>query len=167
MIWRTYKLWPWQGKATRTVAGTVRGRSKTPSTVRICDSFLLMALVGMSLIGYTQAAFVYFENCLSPDIIKSSQLQWVPMNVSVHFDTSAPTHNLNFTMYGNVKGFDPLQDGNATSIVNVSSVNVLTTLISKFNVLSYTPYDSHETPFCNKTLNTPCPIANVSSSINA
>ncbi|KAK8153225.1 hypothetical protein BC567DRAFT_245212 [Phyllosticta citribraziliensis] len=121
------------------------------------------------------AAFIVFDNCLDPSIVNSNpkQLQFTPYFFNARFNTSAPNHNLNITIYGNVSGQatqGTLPSADNTSywnnpndtfgkIVDLSvSNNKLTTLFAKSQVLSYTPFDE-ASRFCEATFNTTCPIA--------
>ena len=143
--------------------------------------FSLKLLIGVllisSLLGISEAAFVNFENCLSPNIIEANPppLQWVPLYVSAVFDLSAPSHNLNVTVYGNITGqttVQPLPPPNSpdwsNSNITLGKIpdldptnNIYTTLRAAVNVLTYTPYRAAPSRFCNSTLHTDCPIAPV------
>ncbi|KAF2454564.1 hypothetical protein BDY21DRAFT_272586, partial [Lineolata rhizophorae] len=132
-------------------------------------------------ITHSEAVFIDFENCLSPNVINAEPpmpLQFIPLFFDTAFDTSKPSHNLNITIYGNVSGQttredypppdDPQwSDPNATfgKIPDVyrgpDGDATLTTLFSKFNVLTYTPYVADPTRFCGSLLNTTCPIGPV------
>lgn len=130
------------------------------------------------LLPGVKAALIPFTNCLGPAIINATPipLQWTPLFVDAIFDLSNPNHHLNMTIYGNVSGSatvmpapsDPNDSGwgnpNVTlgKIVAVSDANrKYTTLHTILNVLSYTPYAAPPAIFCNKTVNTECPIAPV------
>lgn len=125
---------------------------------------------------------VDFENCLASNVLNSKNpqlLQFVPLHVWASFDkiNSSSSRNLSVTVYGNVSGIatdqpypapdDPQwSDPKETvgKIVNVSeSNNKFTTFDYHFNVLSYTPYSSPATSFCNNSLSTECPIGPVFS----
>lgn len=137
---------------------------------------LLLAFVEPS-----QAAFIGFKDCLSPNIINSNpkQLQFTPLFVWVSF-SSSPSHDLDVTVYGNVAGqategtlpgpSDPQWNNpNITlgKIEDVSkSTNNATTLKGTFNVLDYTPYTLERTRFCNETIQGHCPIAPVFNNIS-
>ncbi|KAF2138283.1 uncharacterized protein K452DRAFT_290873 [Aplosporella prunicola CBS 121167] len=139
---------------------------------------LVLLLVLSTLVASVGAVFIDFNNCLDPNIIHSEprQLQFIPHFVSARFNTSDPSHNLNVTIYGNVSGQatqgtlpSPLNttywnNPNETfgKIVDLStSNNKYTTLFSKFQVVTYTPYDAEPSRFCLATVNTSCPIAPV------
>ncbi|KAI9672367.1 MAG: hypothetical protein M1817_003389 [Caeruleum heppii] len=135
--------------------------------------FCLLVLI----VSPTRAVFINFDNCLSPNVINSDpiQLQFLPLNFSAVFDARNASHNLNVTVYGNVTGSattipppppdDPQwDDSNATlgKIVDLSeSNNKYSTLFSRFNVLSYTPYDGKPERFCPSVVQGGCPIAPV------
>jgi hypothetical protein len=123
--------------------------------------------------GY--AAYMTFDNCLSDDVINNDPtiLQFDPLNVTAFFNTSAPTHNLNITIYGNVSGLTTIQaypapddpqwtNPNDTlgKIVRVDPTNnKYTTLFSTLNVLSYTPYQAPASIFCDSVINGECPLS--------
>ena len=131
------------------------------------------------LVNHSIAAFIEFENCLTPSIINNPplQLQLVPLHVYAKFNTTATSHNLNITVYGNVSGsatptvpLEPWDDtqywanSSATTgkILDVSPTsNVASTLFASFNVLSYTPYSLGATRFANTTLQGQFPLAPV------
>lgn len=141
--------------------------------------FLALSLLFKSSV----AAFIDFENCLAPSVINNNplQLQLIPLYVYAAFNTTAASHHLNVTVYGNVSGF-PLS-GNpppailpawndtqywtntsetAGKIMDVNPVNNLaSTLFVSFNVLSYTPYNPSATRFANTTLQGQFPLAPV------
>lgn len=90
------------------------------------------------------------------------------------FDAKNAAHSLNVSFYGNVTGqattgnYPPPTDPSWSDptntfgkIVNVSpSNNVYTTLFTRLDFLSYTPYNAAPSQFCAATLgNTTCPIA--------
>lgn len=150
-------------------------RRRWPSlslTQTITILWLTITLAGLTT--PVAAAYVNFENCLSPDIINSNplQLQFVPLHFYAFFNTTSPSHNLNVTVYGNVSGVatqvpypapnDPQwSNPNATvgKIVDLSEPNnKYSTLFAKFSVLSYTPYDATPSRFCNATIHGRCPL---------
>ena len=137
---------------------------------------LQLGLLLLALVTPSQAVFVKFENCLSPNTINSDhpkRLQLVPLFVWASFNLST-SHNLNITVYGNVSGQDTLgtlphpgdphwRNPNMTfgKIPDLSKdAEKATTLESTFNVLKYTPYSNTER-FCNTTVHGHCPIAPV------
>jgi len=90
----------------------------------------------------------------------------------VTFNTTTPSHSLNVTVYGNVSGLATLEklpgpndpqwkNPNDTKgkIIDLSpSNNKFSTLFSKFNVLSYTPYEAPPQRFCNTSIHGECPL---------
>ena len=137
---------------------------------------LPFGLLLIALVTPSQAVFVKFGNCLSPNIVNSDhpkRLQLVPLFVWASFNSST-SHSLNITVYGNVGGQDtqgeypPIDDPRWSNrnmtfgkIPDLSKdTEKFTTLESTFNVLDYTPYSNTER-FCNTTLHGPCPIAPV------
>lgn len=70
--------------------------------------FVLLGLLQLLslLVQPTTAAFITFQNCLDPNIINSNplELQFIPLYVNAHFNSSDQAHNLNVTIYGNVSG---------------------------------------------------------------
>jgi hypothetical protein len=133
---------------------------------------LIFAVWGL-LASSAQAAYLNFENCLGSNIINSSPrlLQFVPYNVSATFNTSDPSFPLNVTVYGNVSGLATIQPYPAPNdpqwsnpndtvgkIVDLSvSNNKYTTMFTKINVLTYTPYQA-ASRFCNSSVHGPCPL---------
>lgn len=132
--------------------------------------------LGFCFLAPACAVFVNFDNCLSTNIRESKSpmlLQFVPLHVWATFDRTNSTHDLNVTVYGNVSGIatnqpypapDDPQWSNPNDtvgkIVDLSPSNdKYTTFFSRFNVLSYTPYNAPATRFCEHVLNTECPIA--------
>ena len=137
--------------------------------------YLLLALLVLgSLSNPSAAVLINFDNCLNPNVVNSKplQLQFIPLHVSATFDTTAESHGLNVTVYGNVSGIateqpyplpdDPQwKDPNKTvgKIVDLSEPNdKYSTLFARFNVLSYTPYDAPASEFCNSTVHGQCPL---------
>ena len=154
-----------------------RGRD-TPSTVNILRTLLLAIVLPIRL---STAAFINFDNCLSPDIINSNEaeplLQFVPLFVWATFNTSAKSYNLNVTAYGNVAGIatkQPYPDiadpqwknpndtvGKIPDVFGSGPGALYTTFTTEFNVLDYTPYAPEAARFCNTSSLTPCPLAPV------
>ncbi|CAD6568103.1 MAG: hypothetical protein ASARMPREDX12_001066 [Alectoria sarmentosa] len=148
-----------------------------PSIFNILRTVLLAVLLPIRL---STAAFINFGNCLSPDVINSNDpkpLQFVPLFVWATFNTSAESHNLNVTAYGNVAGVANVQpypsqtdpqwanpNDTVGKIPDVygSGVDALyTTFTTVFNVLDYTPYAPDAARFCNTSSLTVCPVAPV------
>ena len=131
--------------------------------------FIFLALLAPS----AEAAYLKFQNCLSDNIINSTPqlLQFVPYNLSATFNTSDPNFPLNVTVYGNVTGLETVQpypapddpqwsnpNDTVGKIVDLSQANNLyTTLFTKVNVLSYTPYQA-ASRFCNSSVHGQCPL---------
>lgn len=152
-----------------------RRRPCTANVGRWRVKHVLAAVLLAMLVSPGHAAYMTFENCLSESVINNvpTILQFDPLNVTAFFNTSAPSHHLNITIYGNVSGLlteqpypapdDPQwTNPNDTlgKIVDLDpSNNKYTTLFSKLNVLSYTPYEAPASRFCNATINGDCPLA--------
>ena len=121
------------------------------------------------------AAFVTFQNCLSPAIIHSSpiELQWVPQFFDASYIHDGTTYNLNLTTYGNVSGQSTVgsypppdspdwSNPNNTfgKLVNVSeSNNKFTTFYTKVDVLKYSAWNNLPGEiFCNAIVQGACPL---------
>ena len=133
---------------------------------------LLLAVLAF-VASQASAAFINFENCLDPNIVNSNplQLQLVPLFLNAHFNTTAPSHNLNITVYGNVSGqatvgeYPPpdspqWRNPNETfgKITNIGGANKYSTLISRFGLLTYNAYDAPAEEFCPTVVNGTCPL---------
>lgn len=132
---------------------------------------LLIAIV--AIIEPATAASVNFENCMSPNVVNSQQLQFIPLFVNATFNSSAISHNLNITVYGNVTGRThsaPLPGPTDGHWLNPNETegkipdlspdnNKYTTLKTTFNVLDYTPYNAEPSRFCDSTVQGICPLA--------
>lgn len=133
------------------------------------------ALVAVALLVLpSQSAFINFDNCLDPTIRNSVplRLQFVPLFVDARFNTSASSHNLNLTIYGNVSGqstqgtYPPPADPSWSNpndtfgkIVDISpSNNRYSTLFQRYQVLTFDAYEADPSRFCNSTLNDSCPL---------
>lgn len=129
-------------------------------------------LLCSAVLSLAQAAFLPFENCLSPNTINKRplQLQWVPLFVDAKFDTQSP-NNLRLTFYGNVTGQaveGPYPPPSAPSwqndsdhfgkITNVGSGHKLATLFSSFQVLSYNAWGGDRSRFCSHVTQGDCPL---------
>lgn len=155
----------------------IRGCQDTPSIVNILRSVLLLIFLPIRL---STAAFVNFGNCLSPDVINSNEpktLQFVPLFVWATFNTSAESHKLNVTAYGNVTGIATQQPypnqtdpqwsnpndtvGKIPDIYGSGPGALYTTFTTEFNVLDYTSYAPEAARFCNTSSVTACPVAPV------
>jgi hypothetical protein len=139
-------------------------------------SHLVFTLICMLCLAIrpADAAFINFENCLDPNIVNSSplQLQFIPLYFWAAFNTSAVSHNLNVTVYGNVSGIatlEPLPGPNdpqwrnpndtTGKIIDLSPENnKYTTLFANFKVLSYTSYEASPQRFCNTSIHGTCPL---------
>ncbi|KAL8843821.1 MAG: hypothetical protein Q9176_001783 [Flavoplaca citrina] len=158
--------WPWSAQRSQR-------RGKTISWQVVKLSILLLLVI----IPTSAAVYVDFENCLDPTIVSSAfekqgLLQFIPHHVWASFNTSAPSHTLNVTVYGNISGIatnearpdwdDPQWlDDNKTlgKILDLDkSSNKYSTLFARFNVLDYTPYNAGASRFCNNTISQPCPL---------
>ena len=145
---------------------------------------LLFAIV--LLLQPSAAVFINYHNCLGPGIINSSPqtLQFQPLYVWATFNSSAPSHDVNVTAYGNVTGIatnqsypsadDPQwKDPNKTlgkipDVGGQGAQTKYTTFTTQFNVLDYTPYDPPAVRFCNSSALTQCPLAPVfNTTVNA
>lgn len=136
--------------------GSVRPRRSWRDTQR--SSVWWIALVCLvTFASPTAAVLLDFDNCLSKTILESvpRQLQFVPTNVSVTFNLTDALNPLNVTVYGNVSGTasrtanypapnsPDWTNPNWTDgkIEDLSSVNnMYSTLLTEFNVLSFTPF---------------------------
>lgn len=151
-------------------------RTSTCTPIRTSMLMLFLHLVLVLLLPTADAAFINFENCLDPNIVHSNplQLQFIPLHLNARYNTTDPRHNLNITVYGNVSGqategvlpaWDnkPYWDNpNNTfgKIVDISPTNnYYSTLFSRYQVLSYTPYNAPGSQFCASVVNATCPIA--------
>lgn len=174
----TVRYWvQWFCSALQSHTTRQAGKSNAMLLDRTRGVFLAVLLVGV-LPQPSAAAFIAFTDCLKPNIAESRdpvQLHWNSIRVSATFNTSAPSHNLNVTIYGNVTGqatvekLPPPDDpqwtnpnGTLGKILDLSpSNNKYATLFTTFNVLNYAPYSPPPSRFCNSTLLTTCPIAPV------
>ena len=148
-------------------------RGKTISWQLVKLSILLLLVI----IPTSAAVYVDFENCLDPTIVSSAfekqgLLQFIPHHVWASFNTSAPSHTLNVTVYGNISGIatnEPRPDWDNPQWLDDNktlgkildqdkSNNKYSTLFARFNVLDYTPYNAGASRFCNNTINQPCPL---------
>lgn len=122
-----------------------------------------------------------FQNCLPASIKQSdpAELQWIPLYVGATFDNKGASHNLRVTVWGNVTGaYNPttvslpawnsdewanpnFTDGKIVDDPFPTTANLLTTLHSKIDVLTYEPYAA-DFDFCNGSLtNATCPLGPV------
>ncbi|KAF2469115.1 uncharacterized protein BDR25DRAFT_169815, partial [Lindgomyces ingoldianus] len=142
--------------------------------------FLSLILSLATLLPFSHAVFINFDNCLPHNVTDSNPktLQFVPLYVWASFNTSAESHHLNITVYGNVTGRllqqelplpsdenywnNPnLTDG---KIIDVSTTNPkYSTLFSNYKVLTYNAYTAQPSQFCLSTVNKACPLIPVFS----
>ena len=134
-----------------------------------------------SLVPVAHAVLIPFQNCLAESYRETlpAPLQWTPLYADAVFDPVGETHNLKFTVWGNVSGSFPrvenlpVPDNPAWTNPNETLGKILnnpepdrehptaTTLISTVHVLSYRPYRL-ATDFCLESLdNGACPLAPV------
>ncbi|OJD24735.1 hypothetical protein ACJ73_03902 [Blastomyces percursus] len=139
--------------------------------------FLISIFVALLTSHRANAAFVNFRNCLPESIIRSNppQLQFRPLYVWASMDSASEAKNLNVTVYGNVTGsstrgpYPPpdsprWSDPNDTfgKIVDVDvENNMLSTLFTRFEVLSYSPYVARAARFCESLIQGECPLGPV------
>ena len=170
-----------QGRRWRDTGKRRRARASGRASRRWSSSSSLawwMALICLviSWASPAAAALLNFDNCLSQTVLESSppQLQYIPLNVSVHFNLTDSLHPLNVMVYGNVSGTadgspappwtDPSWSNKSSTvgkIVDVSaSNNKYTTLVTPFDVLSFEPY-YNASPFCQSVVQGECPLGPV------
>ncbi|PGH06297.1 hypothetical protein GX51_02494 [Blastomyces parvus] len=139
--------------------------------------FLISIFVALFTSHCANAAFINFENCLPQSTIHSKplQLQFKPFYVWVEMDSASEAKNLNVTVYGNVTGMStqepyPPPDSPRWSnpndtvgkIVDVDvENNMLSTLFTRFEVLSYSPYVAKAARFCDSLIQGECPLGPV------
>lgn len=174
--WRSLKL----GSSQRANLSTEQRRQIQIRPVYFWQHTMLLSLALSLLFSHSTAAFIDFENCLPPSTINSNpvQLQFIPLYVYATFNTTAASHSLNITVYGNVSGsanppqaslpawndtqYWTNQSEMAGKILDVSpATNLVSTLFVSFNVLSYTPYAPAATRFANTTIQGQFPLAPV------
>ncbi|KAF2644454.1 hypothetical protein P280DRAFT_171858 [Massarina eburnea CBS 473.64] len=143
-------------------------------------STLLLLLLTLALLPVANAVYLNFDNCLDKTYREADtpqRLQFVPKYFWADFNTSAPSHNLNVTIYGNVSG----QSTNETYPPSTSPVwsdpsnkfgkiydnstasNLYTTLFADFKTLTYSSWSSGSLRFCNYTVGgqSECPLGPV------
>ncbi|PYH94153.1 hypothetical protein BO71DRAFT_239424 [Aspergillus ellipticus CBS 707.79] len=137
---------------------------------------LALVVLLISWIPPTCAVLLEFDNCLSAAVIASNpaQLQFVPMDVSVIFNSHNSLNPLNITVYGNVSGTadgesypspnDPQWSNPNDTVGKIvdldTSNNKYSTLLSQIDVLSFTPFNS-PSRFCDSVIQGGCPLAPV------
>lgn len=184
LSWRWRSCEPWSGRPwpIQSTFQPKPWRSERPCShrglftpVRLLQNALVAVILVVLMSSPSSAAFVDFKNCLGSNVINSvpTQLQFVPLFVDAVFNSTAPSHNLNITVYGNVTGrvtLEPLpppddpqwRNPNQTlgKIPDLSpSNNKYSTLDSVFNVLYYTAYDAPASRFCDSVVQGGCPLA--------
>lgn len=164
-----------QGRRWRDTSKRRRGRISRPWSSSSAWWKAVLCLV-LSWTSPAAAALLNFDNCLSETILDSNppQLQYIPLNVSVHFNFTDPLHPLNVTVYGNVSGTadgstapswtDPSWSNSSSTvgkIVDVStSNNRYSTLLPSFDVLSFTAWNN-ASRFCDSVTQGECPLGPV------
>ncbi|EFQ99783.1 integral membrane protein [Nannizzia gypsea CBS 118893] len=139
------------------------------------STILLLVLLLAVQVG--RAALVPFRNCLPDAITKSNpvKLQFTPLYVAAHFNSTRPDLNLNVTVYGNVSGtetrepYPPPDDPRWSNpnetlgkIVRVNpSTNTFTTLFPRLHVVSFTAAGGAVKPFCDSLTQGECPLGPV------
>ncbi|KAL8818681.1 MAG: hypothetical protein Q9223_002734 [Gallowayella weberi] len=137
----------------------------------------LVMLIVLAIVRTASAVYIDFTNCLGPQIINSASqpqplLQFTPYHVWASFNTTAPSHTLNITVYGNISGIatnetrpawnDPqwLDDNKTLGKIldEDTENNHFSTFFAHFNVLDYTPYKADASRFCNNTIHQQCPL---------
>ena len=147
--------------------------------VSILGFIQMMLIAVLLLVRPSDAAFINFDNCLSLDIINSNPLtlQFQPIYVWATFNSSAASHNINVTTYGNVAGIatqqpypdwtDPQwKDPNKTvgkipDVGGQGNQQKFTTFTTQLSILDYTPYNPPAVRFCNTSALTQCPMGPV------
>lgn len=164
-----------QGRRWRDTSKRRRGRASRRSSFSVAWWMALVCLV-LTWASPAAAALLSFDNCLSETILDSNplQLQFIPLNVSVHFNFTDPLHPLNVTVYGNVSGTadgsqapsstDPSWSNSSSTvgkIVDVSATNnKYSTLLTSFDVLGFTPWNN-ASQFCQQVTQGECPLGPV------
>jgi hypothetical protein len=179
------KLEPTQRPPRSRRKGPPTAHGPSPRSLNVCSRSrsppglcLLLVLALASFLPLASAVFVNFENCLEraflTDAKRSPFLQFTPKFVWASFNTTAPAHTLNITVYGNVSGqasYGNLPDRNNRSywddpkqtfgkiVESEQPANIYTTLSSDFNVLTYSAASPLSLPFCQTLINGSCPLA--------
>lgn len=149
-------------------------RTRRRPTESVFPGWILLAVLALFL-PVTQAVFINFENCLSDNyrLAQPRRLQFSPRHVWASFNTTAPSHNLNITIYGNVSGqltggaYPPPDDPewknpNSTfgKIIDLyRNTNLVTTLFTNHRVLTYQAHTDEPSRFCDSVINSQCPLA--------
>jgi hypothetical protein len=139
--------------------------------------FLFLTL---AFLPVANAVYLNFDNCLEKTYRLATgpqRLQFVPQYFWAEFNTSAPSHHLNVTVYGNVTGqltqgfYPPSSDPSWSDsnnkfgkiYDNSTASNKLTTLFADFKTITYSAWESGPLQLCNYTLGSKshCPIGPV------
>ncbi|KAI9796191.1 MAG: hypothetical protein M1833_006442 [Piccolia ochrophora] len=139
----------------------------------------LLSIIAISTFArLTIAASIQFDNCLDADVKDSenpTRLQFTPLVFHARFNRFDSRHNLNVTVYGDVKGQatqenlpawdDPAWTDDNKTLGKIADLdranNKYSTMFAKFNVLSYTPYEMVPGRFCDSVIHGHCPVAPV------
>lgn len=120
-----------------------RMRKLSAPATRLVIAWLCFALI----LRPAASARIYFESCLDRG---ARGLRFAPTYFDAVFDTKNDSHELNTTVFGNVLGGE--------RIVNLTAgTDNITTLVSKYRVLTYTPFEDN-TNFCESVVNGKCPV---------
>ena len=149
---------------------------QTPS-FRALHKVVLAIYLLASISNPSLAVFINYDNCLGDNVINSKplQLQFIPYFVNVVFNSTAPSHNLNITIYGNVSGIatqqpypapdDPQWNNPNDTVGKITDLsptnNKYSTLFTTFDVLDYSTYKAPLSRFCNSTVHDDCPLGPV------
>ncbi|KIV99641.1 uncharacterized protein PV09_08705 [Verruconis gallopava] len=138
----------------------------SPSSLWAMLTTLCLVLLAASSLPAAEAALVSFDNCLSPAVLSSKDLQFQPLFLDARYDDSNGTYTFNVTVYGNVTGTtDPSLPYPSPNNWNASDphFNIIdapdnyTTLFATVDVLSYTAWHPSPMRFCNQTIDGGCP----------
>lgn len=139
-------------------------------------STLLVLLLALASLPAAGAVFINFDNCLDSTYRTANdppRLQFTPLFFWASFNTSAPSHHLNVTVYGNVSGQfsqgeypadhnDPIWRDRNNTFGKIPDVwqpnNKYTTLFADFDTLTYSAWSSGPQEFCLYTVNASCPV---------
>lgn len=145
-------------------------QTQIPSACFLQHTMLVILTLSL-LVNHSIAAFIEFQNCLTPSINNEPQL--VPLHVYATFNVTANSHKLNITVYGNVSSsanpalwndtqYWTNSSATAGKILDVNpTTSLASTLFASFDVLSYTLYSLGPTRFANATLQGKFPLAPV------
>ncbi|KAF4981400.1 hypothetical protein FZEAL_2782 [Fusarium zealandicum] len=145
---------------------------------RLSTNLIFTLFLAFYAISPAHAVRVPVSNCLDDSyrLHDPLNLQWVPLYAEAVFDTKNDSHNLRFTVWGNVTGSRTLKelppandsywkDDNKTNgkIIQVPfDNNVAITFIPKAGWLTYWPYTGKKMDFCESVVtNGTCPLSPV------